>query len=429
MSLGTKIRELRLVKGLTQSQLGEGLVTPSMISQIESDKANPSYKVLEAIAMRLEEPLEYFLADVAAQMEQTNSLKVAIAFMKAEKYDRAVTLMELLLENLSPGMNEAEFRYNMGICYMNMGEFQKSEASHVQALKLYELKLDFEGVIKVLIQLGLVFMNQKKPHKSIYEWRRALALFDNLLHSQPLLKSEVLMHLAGVSNQLGEFQDSLLYYQEAYKMLHKTNNLKEIGLLYMEMGSSYAQTQEYEKAGEYAQQAIAIFDSLNIIKLRLRINIQYAVTLREQGKPEESMKILEACIKTCHHQSLEEELCHIYGEVALHHYFQREFDQAREAVQHGLASLSIDSLPTGHLYKTLGKIDAACGDVSLALQNFKMAVNVYREQSRHLDLATSYKEIADLYEMMGDFKKATQYLNLMNEAYMENLRERGILLT
>ncbi|PWK15052.1 hypothetical protein C7459_104259 [Tumebacillus permanentifrigoris] len=237
------------------------------------------------------------------------------------------------------------------------------------------------------------------------------------------------MHLATVSNLLGEYQEALLYYQEAYKMLNKTDNLKEIGLLYMEMGSGYAQVQEFEKAGEYAQHAIAIFDALNMIKLRLKINIQYAVSLREQGKAKESLQILVTCIETCHQQSLEEERCLIYGEIALHHYYQHEFDQAREAVQHGLASLSIDSLLSGHLYKTKGKIEAACEDVTLALQNFEGAVTVYLEHSRHLDLATTYKEIADLYEKAGDFKKSTQYLNLMNEAYLENLRERGILLT
>lgn len=71
MSLGTKIRELRLANGMTQSELGAGLVTPSMISQIESDKANPSYSVLEAIAVKLKTPLEYFLADIQTQLEST----------------------------------------------------------------------------------------------------------------------------------------------------------------------------------------------------------------------------------------------------------------------------------------------------------------------------------------------------------------------
>ncbi|PWK15035.1 helix-turn-helix domain-containing protein [Tumebacillus permanentifrigoris] len=429
MSLGTKIRALRLTKGLTQSDLGAGLVTPSMISQIESDKAKPSYKVLEAIATKLEEPLEYFLADIAAQMEQASSFKVARALMNAEKFDHAVSLLENLLEDMSSGLNEAEVRFSLGICYMNLGELERSKLSHEQAIELYESKLDYEGNIKALIQLGLVFKNQKKPHKSIYEWRRSLVLFDNLLHSQPVLKAEVLMHLAAVCNQLGEYQEALLDYQEAYKMLNKTNQLKEIGLLYMEMGSGYAQAQEFEKAGEYAQHAIAIFDALNMIKLRLKINIQYAVSLREQGKAKESLQILVACIETCHQQSLEEELCLVYGEIAFHHYYQSEYDQAREAVQHGLASLSNDSLPSGHLYKTKGRIEAAYGDASLALQNFEIAVTVYIEHNRHLDLATTYKEIADLYERIGDFKKSTQYLNLMNEAYMENLRERGILLT
>ncbi|KEO84094.1 helix-turn-helix domain-containing protein [Tumebacillus flagellatus] len=430
MSLGTKIRELRLAKGLTQSELGAGLVTPSMISQIESDKANPSYKVLEAIAEKLEEPLEYFLADIATQMEQNNAFKVACTLIRSEMYDRAATLLEQLLEEkLSSNLNEAELRYQLGICCMNLGEMERATELHIQASKMHESKFDYEGTIQAQIQLGIVYMKSKKPHKSIYEWRRALALFENLLHTQPLLKAEVLMHLADVSNQMGEYQDSLMYYQEAYKALNKTNKLKEIGLIYMEMGSSYAKTQEYEKAGEYAQHAIAIFDALNVIKLRVKINVQYAVMLREQGNADESLQILEACLTTCNQQSLEEELCRIYGEIALHHYFKGDFDGARNAVQHGFASQAMDSLPLGHLYKTLGKIEVACGNTTSALQNFEVAVKTYREHSRHLDLAMTYQEIAALHEATGEYQKATQYLNLMNAAYMENLRERGVLIT
>lgn len=43
VSLGQRIRELRLMKGLTQVELSEGISTPSMVSQVESNRARPCY--------------------------------------------------------------------------------------------------------------------------------------------------------------------------------------------------------------------------------------------------------------------------------------------------------------------------------------------------------------------------------------------------
>ncbi|ASS76870.1 hypothetical protein CIG75_19245 [Tumebacillus algifaecis] len=58
MSQGTIIREKRLQSGLTQTELAQGICTPSMISQIEAGKANPSRQLLEKLAERLGVPVE-----------------------------------------------------------------------------------------------------------------------------------------------------------------------------------------------------------------------------------------------------------------------------------------------------------------------------------------------------------------------------------
>ena len=46
LTLGAKIRALRQAKGLTQGELTRGEITPGLISQIESDRIAPSYRVI-----------------------------------------------------------------------------------------------------------------------------------------------------------------------------------------------------------------------------------------------------------------------------------------------------------------------------------------------------------------------------------------------
>ena len=61
MSLGTKVKELRRARGLTQTALSDGIVTHGMLSRIERDDVTPSLETLLALADRLDVPPGFLL--------------------------------------------------------------------------------------------------------------------------------------------------------------------------------------------------------------------------------------------------------------------------------------------------------------------------------------------------------------------------------
>lgn len=62
MSLGERIKQARIKKGLSQTELGEKCgVTPSMISFIESGEKIPSVAVLKIMAIELDTTADYLL--------------------------------------------------------------------------------------------------------------------------------------------------------------------------------------------------------------------------------------------------------------------------------------------------------------------------------------------------------------------------------
>lgn len=63
MTLGQKIKQARLERGMTQKQLVGELITRNMLSKIENDSATPSVRTLEYLAARLDLHPGYFLAD------------------------------------------------------------------------------------------------------------------------------------------------------------------------------------------------------------------------------------------------------------------------------------------------------------------------------------------------------------------------------
>lgn len=61
MTLGQKIKNARLQRGLTQKELVGGAITRNMLSKIENDAAAPSVRTLEYLARALDLPAGYFL--------------------------------------------------------------------------------------------------------------------------------------------------------------------------------------------------------------------------------------------------------------------------------------------------------------------------------------------------------------------------------
>ena len=63
MTLGQKIKEARLSRGMTQKELVGDAITRNMLSKIENDSAAPSMRTLEYLAGALGLPASYFLSD------------------------------------------------------------------------------------------------------------------------------------------------------------------------------------------------------------------------------------------------------------------------------------------------------------------------------------------------------------------------------
>ena len=63
MTLGQKLKQTRLARGMTQSQVVGNRITRNMLSQIENDLASPSVGTLEYLASVLGVQAAWLLAD------------------------------------------------------------------------------------------------------------------------------------------------------------------------------------------------------------------------------------------------------------------------------------------------------------------------------------------------------------------------------
>lgn len=130
MSVGSKIKALRIQRGMTQNALADGVITRGMLSRIESGSANPSMQTLTFIAARLDVPPSFLL-------EESNDLlpaeRARFAKIITEEF-RAGNLHACLdMFSMSSFSTEAEFAemyvhtaFTIAVEAFFVGEFTKA---------------------------------------------------------------------------------------------------------------------------------------------------------------------------------------------------------------------------------------------------------------------------------------------------------------
>lgn len=115
VELGKRIKEARLARKMTQSDVVGDFITRNMLSQIESGTANPSVKTLTYLAKVLQLPVNYLLPDELETFDDSENaadadfqalIKMKNAF-KREDYTMAAKLAEEHLEKDSVIYDEA----------------------------------------------------------------------------------------------------------------------------------------------------------------------------------------------------------------------------------------------------------------------------------------------------------------------------------
>jgi transcriptional regulator with XRE-family HTH domain len=100
-TIGEKIRQLRLSKGMTQSQLAGEHITKSMLSQIENGKAQPSMGSLQYLAQQLGLEVSQLLEEDGSA-EIGTLLRAVEELCKRKDYAKVISKVEPLLETKLP---------------------------------------------------------------------------------------------------------------------------------------------------------------------------------------------------------------------------------------------------------------------------------------------------------------------------------------
>ncbi|GAB6933131.1 helix-turn-helix domain-containing protein [Calditerricola satsumensis] len=256
MSLGQTIRTLRQRRGMSQSELAEGICTQSEISRIENDLVLPQLNTLKKIAARLGVTL-YELSEGSEESSQRiETLRRIHRYVRQQKWQELAALLDE--EEQSAASREPFFR---------------AALTWARAVVVMEA--------------------EEKPH-------RAITLLHNLLHKMvPLtlaLQGQVEMTLGDALLRTAQPEEARHILERAFHRMESAPSQYEpwvpVRTAYL-LSLAHWQLQQATRSLYWAETALELADAHDLSYLVGQAHLQAAVVLAHTGRSAEAHRHLE----------------------------------------------------------------------------------------------------------------------------------------
>lgn len=258
MTLGQKVRELRLSKQMTQKELAGDFITRNMLSQIENDGAMPSMKTMEYLAGRLGKPIGYFLDEQHEDVSLSAMITQLISLNEKKDYEASVALIEEQVAHNPMFMKNKMMVDLYTNSYMYLGNAYMAQGKYEQAKVCYEKLLRFEGDMMIVSDIYLY---------------------------------KIYAQLAEVNTYLSDIETAKVYHKKGKDLIGRLLAGREVQSLYMKLmegdydelksmakeldltdydpyslarfnmvvGSAYFNEEDYQQAKSYLEKALAYY--------------------------------------------------------------------------------------------------------------------------------------------------------------------------
>src|ERR671937_95645 len=266
--LGTRLRQLRVAAGLTQSDLAGDRFSKEYVSQIERGKTRPTPQTLAWIADRLGVDSSYLETgqtwDEYAEVEA--AVMRAEAAVEGQRFDEALEAVEGLTH--SPEARELEFRALLAESWarMSQGELRPALDLLVRAREIAEQQ-GFSDVERadVLYRMGvcrykLTSINtaQTLLTEALDLAERAKELYEE--HGDRKSVGRLLNNLGGLNYLLGKPDDAVDYLKRAFSVALEIGSEPDAAQAVSSLAQVHLGAKDWKLAEEQARHALRLLE-------------------------------------------------------------------------------------------------------------------------------------------------------------------------
>lgn len=315
-SLGQKIRKIRKERGITQIELCEGIVTSSMISQIESDRATPSLALLERLAKRLQVDVSQFMPDIHQKTDLAHTYRRARHLLDIGRYEEALPLLKTVCFPLAPQFKGDVVYNDLAHCYQTLGRLSEAAQTYELVVQAALEKDEIPAAVHAYFNLGTLERRRNRLSLARMYWQRA----NEFLLRYPDLHMPVSMriraNLGRVYREEQRYDLAIACFESAIVTAETYAPPLELAMVYHGLSNVYIELQNYEEAIRFNTKAWNAYDYAHHTRGVNQCKINHLFIMRCMGRHTEAVEKLSEYIPTREMHDDPIRLANAFGERA-----------------------------------------------------------------------------------------------------------------
>src|ERR671934_469641 len=423
--LGTRLRQLRVAAGLTQSELAGDRFSKEYVSQIERGKTRPTQETLAWIANRLNVDVSYL--ETGQTWNEYAEVEAAVmraeAAVEGQQYEEALNALDGL--QYSPEARELEFRALLAESWTRMyfGELRPALDLLMRARELSE-QPGFSDVERadVLYRMGVCRYKLTSINTAQTLLSEALDLADRSGDPCDRLRSHILEWRSRCSRRQRDFASAREDIERALELAENLDDTLTVAHVTFQASIVAERDGQWLRARTLAERAKELYeahgDRRNVGRLLNNLGgLNYLL-----GKSEEAVAYLKRAFSVALEIGSEPDAAQAVSSLAQVHLGARDWTLAEEQARHALELL--DGRPdfldeTGNAQIVLGRALLEQGRLDEAEHAFAEAELNLSQLSSASHRAVAWTAQGDLASRRGDDRAAAALYRRAAEALQD----------
>lgn len=427
-TLGQRVRQARVARGLTQSELADSRFSKQYVSQIERDQLRPTEATLRWIADRLEVDTQFLATGVdGRELDRVESVVArGEAALEAHDYGEAITLLAGVIESLpAEAASDLELRALLAESWARMyiGEMREALPLLTRARELVEDTV-FSDVdrAEVLFRLGCCRYRLASVTTALALFNEALDLAERSGIPCDRLRSRIFGWRSRCYRRQRDWEAAREDVERALELAEALDDRRATADAYF-LGALVSERRgQWVAARSYAERAKVLYEEIDDRANTGKLLTTLGGLTFLLGKPDESIPLFKQAFAVALEVGSDADAAQAVSSLAQVHLRTGQLELAERQAGHALDLLAdrvdfIDEI--GNAQLVLGRSLLEQGRLEEAEEKFRAAEESFAQLSSASHKAAAWTAQAELAVRRGEKEGAIQLYQRAVEALQD----------
>jgi tetratricopeptide (TPR) repeat protein len=427
-TLGQRVRQARVARGLTQSELADSRFSKQYVSQIERDQLRPTEATLRWIADRLEVDTQFLATGVdGRELDRVESVVArGEAALEAHDYGEAITLLAGVIESLpAEAASDLELRALLAESWARMyiGEMREALPLLTRARELAEDPV-FSDVdrAEVLFRLGCCRYRLASVTTALALFNEALELAERSGIPCDRLRSRIFGWRSRCYRRQRDWEAAREDVERALELAEALDDRRATADAYF-LGALVSERRgQWVAARSYAERAKVLYEEIEDRANTGKLLTTLGGLTFLLGKPDESIPLFKQAFAVALEVGSDADAAQAVSSLAQVHLRTGQLELAEQQAGHALDLLAdrvdfIDEI--GNAQLVLGRSLLEQGRLEEAEEKFRAAEESFAQLSSASHRAAAWTAQAELAVRRGEKEGAIQLYQRAVEALQD----------